>query len=511
MKDKKFYITTPIYYTNWVPHIGHAYSSLVADVIARYKRIDGFDVKFSTWVDENSQKALLKAQDLWMNIVDYLDMMATKHQAVWDWLNISYTDFIRTTEPRHHKFVQEVIQKTFEAWFIKKGNYEWLYCIGCESFKKVEDLNTDWLCPDHLTKPEIIKEENYFFELSKFQEKLEKFYEENPNFTIPNNRFNEMKTFLKEWLEDFSISRNKKLFGIPFPIDKEQVTYVWYDALFNYLTVCKYPVKSGLSISPDLDMDFWPADLHVVGKEIARFHVIYWPAMLEAAGYEKPKNVLVTGFITVDWQKIWKSLGNAIDPVEFSAKYSRDLMLLYLLTAFPIWNDWDFSEEQAVFMYNAKLANNLGNLLNRFLVLSLKIWGKIQWKIDDKISYNISQLTSWYDSIRMNSYDLKQTLDKVFLFWDILNKYLDDTKPWNLKDESQLEELINILYTLWEWLRIMAICLYPFFYDKMWELLNRIWLNYWDLEKCDLNFNELFNKTETFTIKEKWEALYPRI
>lgn len=500
---KRFYITTPIYYTNGVPHIWHAYSSLVSDVIAKYKRNRGYDVKFSTWVDENSQKALLKANELWMDIMDYLDSMSVKHKAVWDWLNISYTDYIRTTEKRHADFVQSVIKKTYEAWFIRKWAYEWLYCVWCEAFKKPEELNEDGLCPDHLTKPELVNEENYFFELSRFQKKLEEFYEANPNFTIPNNRFNEMKTFLKEWLEDFSISRNKKLFWIPFPIDNDQVTYVWYDALFNYLTVCQ-----------GWDEEFWPADLHVVGKEIARFHVIYWPAMLEAAWYEKPKNVLVTWFITVDGQKISKSLWNVIDPVEFSNKYSRDLMLLYLLTAFSIWQDWDFSEELAVTIYNAKLANNLWNLLNRVIVLGLKIWWKISSKYSELTidSDPLTEKDSIVSSIleTFDRYDLKNVFDKTFEFCDILNNYTTKTEPWKLISDWNTDEAEKILYTLAEWLRNIAIILHPFFTDKMNELFVRLGLNDYPDRISNWEIDILLKEHPDFEIKEKWEPLYPR-
>ncbi|EKE26523.1 MAG: methionyl-tRNA synthetase alpha subunit, partial [uncultured bacterium (gcode 4)] len=245
---KKFFITTPIYYANSVPHIGHAYSSLIADVIARYKRDNWFDVKFSTWVDENWQKMVNAAKEKWISIMEFLDDIATKQKAVWDWIDISYTDFIRTTELRHHEFVSKVLQKTYEAWDIYKWEYEWLYCVWCEAFKKETDLTPDWLCPDHLKKPEHIKEKNYFFKLSKYQKQLEDFYLNNPDFTIPNNRFKEMQSFLKEWLEDFSISRETNKFWIPLPFDPSQVTYVWYDALLNYLTVCQNWAE-----------DFWPA------------------------------------------------------------------------------------------------------------------------------------------------------------------------------------------------------------------------------------------------------------
>jgi len=239
MLNKKFYVTTPIYYPNAAPHIWTAYSILITDVIARYKRLDWFRVKFSTWLDENGQKMTITAKEKWMEIMEFLDYIASEFLETWKWLDISYTDFIRTTEDRHRIFVQKVLQKTFESWDIYKWEYEWLYCIGCESFKKETDLTPDWLCPDHLKKPECIKENNYFFALSKYQKRLEEFYKINPNFTIPNHRFKEMQTFLNEWLEDFSISRENAKFWIPLPFDSNHMTYIWYDALFNYLTVCQ--------------------------------------------------------------------------------------------------------------------------------------------------------------------------------------------------------------------------------------------------------------------------------
>lgn len=494
---KKFFVTTPIYYANWVPHIGHAYSSLVADIIARYKRLNWFDVKFSTGVDENSQKVVEKAKENKQEVMEFLDKMAETHKNIWDWLHISYTDFIRTTEPRHHKFVQKILQKSYENWDIYKWTYEWLYCVGCEAFKMEKELTSDWLCPDHLTKPDKIKEQNYFFKLSKYQAQLEEFYAKNKDFVIPDYRLNEMKNFFKEWLVDFSISRETNKFGIPLPFDSSQVTYVWYDALLNYLTVCQ-----------DWDEDFWPADLHIVWKEISRFHILYWPAMLLSAGYELPKNILVTGFLTIDWQKISKSIWNVIDPVEFSGKYSRDLMLLYLITTFPIGQDGDFSEAQAVTIFNAKLANNIGNLLNRFLVLSLKIWGKINWITDEAIEKEKLELIKKYKT-SMDKYDLKTSLELIFEFGDTLNKYLDTTKPWELKDDSELEKLTNILYTLWEWLRTIAVLLHPFFYDKMNEVFERIGQDSGQLS--EIWMDEFLEKKVGFEVKEKGEGLYGRI
>lgn len=512
--SKNFYVTTPIYYTNGIPHIGHAYSSIIADTLARYNRISGKKTKFSTWVDENSQKALDKAEELWMEIAPYLDMMAGKHKAVWDWLNIEYTDFIRTTEKRHHEFVAEVLQKSFDNWDIYEWEYEWMYCVWCEAFKKDEDLvflnkeqnvtfpisdkvkvndNIIKVCPDHLKTPDTIKEKNYFFKLSKYQDFLENFYVENPEFVVPWDRFNEVKAFVKRWLDDFSISRETNKFGIKLPFDNTQVTYVWYDALFNYLTVCQ-----------KWDDNFWPADLHVVWKDIIRFHAIYWPAMLKSAGYELPKQILTTWFMTVEWQKISKSLWNAIDPVEFSNEYSKDLLTLYLLSSFNIGQDWDFDKKQAVLTYNAKLANNFWNLLNRVLVLSLKLKNK-PWILDNNKIYELSNDVG--DNFK--NLNLKWVLDLSFFGLDGLNKYTDTNEPWNLLKEDE-EKAREVLYNIAEWLRHVWLNLYSFFPEKMWEMFARLGLeNYverlenWELEK-------LRWEKEIFTITEKWKALFDR-
>lgn len=501
--NKKFFVTTPIYYTNSIPQIGNSYASIIADVLFRYKKINGFDVKFSTWVDENSQKAVLKAEEEWLEIMTYLDKMAAKHKEVWDWLKIEYTDFIRTTEPKHHKFVQEVLQKTFDKWDIYEGIYEWLYCVWCESFKKPEDLiEKDWkmVCPDHLKEPDKIKEKNYFFRLSKYEDKLLEFYEKNPNFVTPANRFNEVKEFVKRWLEDFSISRETNKFGIPLPFDDTQVTYVWYDALLNYITVCQ-----------DWDEWFWPADLHVVGKDILKFHAIYWPAMLMAADYELPTQILATWFFTINGQKISKSLGNAINPVEFSEKYSKDLMIMYLLGAFPVGQDWDFNEEEAVIMFNAKLANNLWNLSHRFSVLTLKNnFEELTWEVDQEIKKELELYNSEFESL-MNEYKLKESLDSTFSFLDKLNKYLDVTKPREIKDESRKEELGKIMYTLWESLKVVWINLYPFFKERMTALFTKISLENFAEKLENWEREELIKTPQIYKIKDKWEILYQRI
>ena len=529
-KRNTFFITTPIYYTNGIPHIGHAYSSIIADSIARFNKISGKEVKFSTGVDENSQKALDKAGEQNMEIEKYLDMMAEKHKWVWDWLDIEYTDFIRTTDKIHHKLVKEVMQKSFDNGDIYQWEYEWMYCVWCESFKKDEDLvflnkeqnitfpisdkvkvndNIIKVCPDHLKTPDIIKEKNYFFKLSKYQDFLEDFYEKNPNFIQPHDRFNEVKAFVKRWLEDFSISRETNKFWIKLPFDESQVSYVWYDALLNYVTVTTPEWLQENGILSKEKANFWPADLHVVWKDIIRFHWIYWPAMLKSAWYELPKSILTTGFFTVDWQKISKSLWNAIDPVEFSNTYSKDLLTLYLLSSFNIWQDWDFDQKQAILTYNAKLANNLWNLVNRVVVLSLKLQEN-SWILDWESNQNwlIEYIKSFDKNLK--EYNLKKSIDESFKFLDEINNYTTEKEPWKTIKENE-NETTKVLYIIAEWLRQVGLNLYVFFPEKMTEMFEKLGLqNYknrlenWDLEK-------LREEKVIFEIKEKWNNLFERI
>jgi methionyl-tRNA synthetase len=491
---KKFYITTPIYYSNDVPHVGHAYSSFIADTLAGYKRLQGYDTKFTTGVDENSQKVVEKAEENWMWVMEYADMMAAKHQELWDNSGIRYTDFVRTTDARHRDLVQKVLQKSFDNWDIYEGVYNGMYCVGCEWFKKETDL-VNGRCPDHPNKDiQHLSEKNYFFRLSKYQDRLLEFYRDHPDFVKPRYKFNEIIEFVKWGLEDFSVSRETNKFGIPLPFDAEQVTYVWYDALFNYVTYCQ-----------EDESKWWPADVHVIGKDIIRFHGIYWPAMLWSAGYEAPHNLLVTGYLTLDGQKISKSLWNVISPAEYISEYSRDMLLLYLFMGFPIGEDGDFDREQAILMFNAKLSNNLGNLLNRFIALSLKLDGAIEgnvWKVGlDKIQAYIN---------KMDDYDLKWSLEYVFEYASEINKYVDEMAPWkiSLDSEEDKEKLRNILFILISNLRKVAIMLLPFFDSKMRELLSRVGVPYDDTLTI---IDNLELDPTLFTVGEKWEPLYMRI
>lgn len=540
---KNFYVTTPIYYGNGLPHVGHFYSSTIADILYRYHKISWFSSRFTTGIDENSQKAVIKAEEEGKSIMEYLDHMAAEHQKVWDHFGMEYTDFIRTTEPRHHSLVQEVLQHCYDKWDIYEWEYEWMYCVGCEWFKKDEDLvflnktsgetfpispkvkasdNIVKVCPDHLKTPDTIKEKNYFFKLSKYQTWMQEFYEENPEFVLPDFRYNEVKAFVERGLEDFSISRETNTFGIPLPFDDSQVTYVWFDALFNYYTSCvssRWWDKNNTEFTDE--SDFWPANLHIVWKDIIRFHAIFWPAMLasyfdlweekdgvlhykDSDRSKLPKTILAGWFFTVDGQKMSKSLGNVIEPVSYSEEYSHELLVLYMLSAFPIWNDGDYDREEAIKLYNAKLANNLWNLVNRVVVLSLKLG----WKLDYSENFSILELPSIQEEYQW--YNLKGVLDICFEQLDALNKYADEKEPWKtLKDDEAWTK--EVLYTLAEWLRRVGLNLYPFFPHKMREMFLKLGL-VWYKDVLDLwRIEELRNKKESFEILEKWEPLFRRI
>ncbi len=594
---KNFYITTPIYYGNGLPHIGHFYTSTIANILYTYHKISWYNARFTTGIDENSQKAVIKAKQEGKDLYTYLDDMAKQHKEVWDYFDIGYTDFIRTTEKRHHKVVQDVLQKCYERGDIYEWEYEWMYCVWCEAFKRDDDLvfqnkltgetfpitpkvqvsdNIIKVCPDHLTPPDMIREKNYFFRLSKYQTWLIEFYEAYPEFIMPDFRFNEVKAFVQRGLEDFSISRENHTFGIPLPFDNSQVTYVWFDALFNYYTSCMYsPVWTGEeNITEEYwrqfqdASHFWPASLHTVGKDIIRFHGIFWPAMLASyfdlweqregvlhfrqSDYEKlPQSILVGGYFTVDGQKMSKSLGNVIEPISYCEKYSQDMLILYMLSAFPIGNDGDYDRGEAIKLYNARLANNLGNLLNRVLVLSLKLppaevlspnWSSKKWGVrllgecDEKIcsllaylqyslsyEFSESQQKELKETLEKNNetlhvpskgkyknYDLKWVLDECFMMLDKLNKYADETQPWVLVKTDEAEAR-QVLYTLAEGLRQVSLYLYPFFPKKMNELHLRLWLSNYQERLHSGELMEILEERPDFFITEKGEVLYARI
>lgn len=431
--ERKFYITSPIYYVNDKPHIGHAYSTIIADTLARYHRLLGDKVIFLTGTDENSQKTVDAAQKSGEDISSYTDRLAGVWKSVWQELNISNTDFIRTTETRHKKVVEEFWKRIWDKGDIYKGKYEGLYCKGHEAFMKESDL-VDGLCPDHKTKPEHFAEENYFFKLKKYEKALLDFYDKNPNFVVPATRYNEVKKFVSEELEDLSISRQTQKWGIPVPNDSSQVIYVWFDALINYV--------SGVGI------DNWqkhPADVHVIGKDISRFHAIIWPAMLMSAKLPLPKQIATNGFFTIDGIKISKSLGNAIDPIDLIKKYGVDALRYFLLREIPYGEDGDFSEEKFKERYNADLANGLGNLVSR--VMKMAVSNNVA--LADKPELKINEVFRK----AMDEFNIKDAVDMLWENIKYMDVYIQETEPFrNIKinPDNARKNILELLKYLWQ-------------------------------------------------------------
>ncbi|MBI2798594.1 methionine--tRNA ligase [Candidatus Saccharibacteria bacterium] len=443
MTKPKFYVTTPIYYINDVPHVGHAYSTIAADVLARYWRgkLGDSNVFLLTGTDENSKKTIEAAKAVGQEIQEYTDQTAKKWEAIWKQLGITNNGFIRTTEPAHVKAVQDVILKIHEAGDIEKGVYEGPYCFKCEAFYREDEL-IDGCCPIHKTEVEHLKEENYFFKLSKYQDQLKQYITDNPHFVEPESRRNEVSAFIDRGLEDVSISRASQKWGIKLPFDESQIIYVWFDALINYLTGVGYP--------DDKYKEFWPANVHIVGKDIIKFHCIIWPAMLMSAGLELPQKVFAHGFFTIDGEKISKSLGNAIDPVELANKYGNDALRYFLLREIPFGADGDFSRERFKIVYETELGNKLGNLVTRTAAMLNKYCDGSFEKI------NPAKPLALEDDIEKLKFE--QYLQKIFVRIEELNTSIEENKPWELvktepgKVKDVLSGIVSELVELSKWL-----------------------------------------------------------
>lgn len=506
---KPYYITTPIYYANAKIHFGNLYTSIIADVYARSKRLLWYDVIFSTGTDENGQKMLQVAEKEWKDVMKFLDEVVQQDKEVMKICDISYNDFIRTTESRHHKFVKKILQKTYESWDIYQWEYEWLYCIGCEWFKKESDLiEYEWkkVCPDHLKVPESIKEKNRFFKLSKYENKLKAFYQRNPNFIQPQYRYNEILSFVDWGLEDFSISRQNSSFGIPLPFDDSSVTYIWYDALLNYLTVVvdHYDESDNPVFKPHAEFM-----VHTLGKDISRFHAIYRPAMLMAAELEDkiPKQEFVWGFFTVDWQKMSKSLGNTLYAEDLVREYDRDAMVFYLLYDIPQWADGDFSLERLKNVYESMLMWWRWNLVSRVTKLAAKEWITI-WKTKSQDrGIKFSHLEQSIDTGNINSY-----LQKRYAAVQDANLYMQNQAPWvKLKDESTRDEGIEDLqYLLWM-IKQLTLLSAPFLtnsFRKVQEIIGNNLISQIN-SSTNLSDPELFQKV--FNLKEFEVNLLPDV
>jgi len=462
----KFYVTTPIYYASDSPHIGTAYTTIAADILARWNRSKGKKVFFLTGLDEHGQKIEESALESGLTPQELVDSLAPKFKKTWENLNISNDDFIRTTEERHQKVVTEIIKRIFNNGDIYKGEYEGWYCIPDESFWTELQL-VDGKCPQCGREVKKIREETYFFKLNKYQEKLLEFYNQNPDFISPETRKNEIINRVKEGLKDISITRTTVKWAIPFPFDKKHTVYVWVEALTNYISALDYP-------NGEKFKTFWPADVELMSKEINWFHSVIWPAMLFSAGIEPPKKNFIHGWLTVNGKKMSKSLGNVVDPNKIVEKYGADAFRYFLMREIPFGQDGDFSEKALLNRYNSELADQLGNLLNRVLVLVEKNFDGIVPKPLEssklaKLALNIPKAVD--DS--MESFQFHNALNDIFYFVSEANKYINETKPWEIKDKGKLG---GILYELLEVLRFLSILLYPFIPETSEKIIEQLGL-----------------------------------
>ena len=508
MEKETFYISTPIYYPSDKLHIGHAYCTTIADSMARYKRLTDVDVLFVTGSDEHGQKIQRKAAEQNITPKEYVDKIVAGFQALWEKLNISNDEFIRTTEKRHYNVVQEIFKKIYDKGDIYKSTYEGLYCTPCETFW-IERQLVDGKCPDCGRPVETVQEESYFFRMSKYQDRLLQFIEDNPDFIQPVSRKNEMINFITGGLEDLCISRTTFDWGIPVPIDNKHVIYVWFDALSNYLTAAGY-----LSDTEKFNK-FWPADIHLVGKEIVRFHTIIWPIILMALELELPKKVYGHGWLVVDGDKMSKSKGNVIDPVALIDEFGADSIRYFLLREINLGLDGNFSREALIQRINADLANDLGNLLHRTLSMVNKFNGGLvkNTKVLEDVDTELIALAQNTVKQYQDSMDKMEISVAIRTVWNLIsrsNKYIDLTGPWALaKDESKQERLQTVMYNLIESLRIISVLIAPF----MPNTAPKIWKQLGLGEFSKVKFKDIkeWGTVMTETKVEQPEQIFPRI
>ena len=462
MKEK-FYLTTPIYYPSANFHIGHCYTTIIADAIARYKRLNGYDVFFLTGTDEHGQKIEKKAIEAGVSPQEYVDKIVDNAKDLWKSLDISYDKFIRTTDSEHVACVQKIFEKLYQQGDIYKGEYKGLYCTPCESFWTETQLK-DGKCPDCGRDVHEVKEEAYFFKLSKYQDRLVDYIESHPEFIQPVSRKNEMiNNFIKPGLEDLCVSRTSFKWGIPVTFDDKHIVYVWIDALSNYISALGY-----LSQDDSKFERYWPADLHIVGKEIVRFHTIIWPIMLMALGLELPKKVFGHGWLVIDGGKISKSSGNYQDPREYIAMYGIDAVRYFVLREVPFGNDGNFSVDAMVTRANADLANVLGNLVNRTIGMINKYFDGVvtNTRCSEELDTDLIKVAlSLRDKVDkdMDKLEVSSALEHIFDLFRACNKYIDETMPWILaKEENKKDRLATVLYNLVESIRIGTVFLSPF-------------------------------------------------
>ena len=506
---EKYYITTAIAYTSSKPHIGNTYEAILSDSMARFKRLEGFDVRFQTGTDEHGQKIEEKAALAGKTPKEFVDGVANDIKRIWDLVGVSYDKFIRTTDDYHEKTVQKIFKKLYEQGDIYKGSYEGWYCTPCESFWTESQL-VDGKCPDCGREVKKANEEAYFFRMSKYADRLLKYYEDNPDFIIPISRKNEMvNNFLKPGLQDLCVSRSSFKWGIPVDFDDKHVVYVWLDALTNYITGLGYDVDGN---NDTLFNDYWPCNVHVVGKDIVRFHTIYWPIFLMALGVELPKQVYGHGWLLQEGGKMSKSKGNVIyadDLVEF---FGKDAVRYYVLNAMPQDNDGLISWEGVIETINSDLANVFGNLISRTIAMSNKYFnGVVENKnVSDPFDEQLKQVAiGAYDKVvaKMNCWKVSDALEEILAIFRRANKYIDETTPWVLaKEESQKDRLATVMYNLTEAISIGLTLMQPFMPDTCEKAIKMFGLNLRTFEQT-----KTFGLTEKTVVTSAPEILFARI
>lgn len=505
MSGQPFYITTAIDYVNSKPHLGTAYEKITADAIARYRRLLGDDVLFLMGNDEHSLKVASAAEKLGLTPLAYCDKMEETFRSAWAALDIEFDDFIRTTQERHKITVREMIERIRAADDIYQAEYEGWYCVGCEAFKNTGEL-IDGKCPEHLTlTPEWLKEKNWFFRLSKYGDLLLDHYDMNPEFILPIERKNELVEVIKSGLKDLSISRESATWGIPMPFDPSAVVYVWFDALINYVSATGWPNET------EKFEKFWPTALHIVGKDITRFHAVIWPAMLMSAGLPLPKRVFGHGFVNFGGDRMSKSKGTIVDPKELAQKYGADALRWYVMTEGSYGRDIDYTEDRLTTRTNSDLANSFGNLASRTISMILKSRGGVvpQAKGESLLKDTIDRARVEYGNA-MGALDLKGGGEAIMSIAQRANLLVDQEAPWALaKDPSKADRLDRVLYDLAEACRVIGVLLAPFMPKKAAAL--RALFKYEKATKDVRLDDALFGRLAAGTVLEKAEPLFPRI